>query len=169
MIDQETGEIVVGEQGMLEMMTSRKPFVRSRYNYSMDAVSRETGEVNVEPTLAQQQFKEECDINTIVRNFGVTGQLPNNVRVPLMDEFIDVMDYQSALNLIMESERAFMEVPAEIRESFQNDAGKFVAFVSDEANVEQCRKWGLALPKAGTGSSEAAMGGAAPIPPADKP
>lgn len=124
----------------------RMRFLRTRYNYDADVVSRETGLRCEDETMAQQQFKDECDINTIVRQFGITGQLPTNLRMPLNEAFVDVMDYQSALNQIMESEAAFMQMPAEIRETFQNDPQRFVDYVSDEKNVEQCRKWGLAMP-----------------------
>lgn len=130
------------------VITDRVPaFLRTRYNYDMDDVSRETGLRCDDATRAQQQFKEECDINTIVRNFGLTGQLPQNLQMPLDAAFVDVLDYQTALNQIMETEKAFMQIPAEIRETFQNNPQKFVDFVSDEANVKQCREWGLAMPE----------------------
>lgn len=124
------------------------PFIRTRYNYDADRVSRETGLACSDPTLAQQNFKEECDINTIVERFGITGQLPTNLRVPLNEEFIETMDYQAALNKLIEADAAFMQLPAHVRHEFQNDAGRFVDFVSDEKNVEKCREWGLAMPKA---------------------
>lgn len=124
------------------------PFIRTRYNYDMDRASRETALACTDETKAQQNFKEECDINTIVERFGVTGQLPNNLRMPITDEFVETMDYQSALNKLIEADKAFMELPADVRKQFQNDAGAFVDFVSDPANVEQCREWGLAMPAA---------------------
>lgn len=124
------------------------PFIRTRYNYDTDAVSRETALECTDATRTQQQFQEECDINTIVERFGITGQLPNNLRMPIQEEFIDTMDYQTALNKLMEADKAFMELPAAVRKEFQNDAGRFVDFVSNPENVEQCREWGLAVPKA---------------------
>lgn len=125
----------------------RFPFLRTRYNYDKDKASTESGLHCTDPTRTQQQFKEECDINTIVMQFGITGQLPNNLRMPIQEEFVDTMTYHEALNKLIEADNKFMELPAEIRSQFQNDAGKFVAYVSDEANVEQCRKWGLAVPE----------------------
>lgn len=123
------------------------PFMRTRYNYSMDNVSRETALACSDPTRTQQQFAEECNINTIVERFGITGQLPNNLRMPIQAEFVDTMDYQTSLNKLIEADNAFMELPADIRKQFGNDAGKFVDFVTDEKNVDQCRKWGLAMPE----------------------
>lgn len=132
-VDVNTGEIVMA-------------FLRSSYNYSMDDVSRETALVCEDETKTQQQFAEECDINTIVRQFGITGEMPQNVRVPLTDEFVETMDYRSSLDKLMEADRAFMQFPAELRARFGNDPAKFVDFVSDPANIEETRKWNLAKP-----------------------
>lgn len=124
------------------------PFVRTRYNYDMDFASNKSGLACPEPTRAQQQFAEECDINTIVERFGLTGQLPQNAKTPLNGDFVEVQDYQSALNKMIEADKAFMLLPAKIRAEFQNDAGKFVDFVSDEKNIEKAREWGFARPAA---------------------
>lgn len=121
-------------------------FVRTQYNYDRDAASEASALVCTDETKAQQQFKEECDINTIVRNFGLTGEMPQNPRVPLSADFIDTMDYQSSLNRLLEAEAGFMAFPAELRARFQNDPGKFIAFVEDKANEAEARKWGLLKP-----------------------
>lgn len=138
MIDEETGEIV---------FSPRVPVFRTEFNYDRDAVSRETGLACTDATRAQQQYAEECDINTIVERFGLTGELPNGLRVPQMVEFTDVVDYQTALSKLAEADEAFMQMPAAVRSRFQNDAGSFVDFVSNPANIEQCREWGLANAK----------------------
>lgn len=122
------------------------PFLRSAYNYDADSVSRETGLLCEEPTLTKQEFAEEVDINTIVERFGVTGEMPQNVRVPLTSEFVETMDYRTSIDKIREADDAFMQFPAKIRAEFENDAAKFVAFVSDPANVDKVREWGLANP-----------------------
>lgn len=123
-------------------------FIRTKNNYDRDAVSRGTSLACSDATRAQQNFKDECDINTIVRNFGVTGTLPTNVRTPINADFIDVMDYQTSLNLMIEAEKAFMQMPSDVRKEFQNDPGKFVEFASDSKNLDRCRELGLAPPKA---------------------
>lgn len=134
MIDQVTGEYV-------------GPFVRTPYNYDMEAASLESGLACPEPTLAQQQFKEECDINTIVKNFGLTGQLPENVRMPVSGDFTDaVTDYQSALNMVIEADAAFMKLPADVRAEFQNDPQKLLLFLEDDKNRERAVKLGLLVP-----------------------
>lgn len=120
------------------------PFLRTPYNYDMDAVSRETGLVCDDPTRTQQQFAEESDINTIVRRFGLTGELPSQVRVPMEGDFVDVVDYQSALNAVIAADDAFMELPAAVRARFDNDPQKLMEFVADSKNLDEARKLGIA-------------------------
>jgi len=98
------------------------------------------------PGKTIQSSKDEADINTIVKRFGLTGQLPQNVRVPLNADFDGVFDFQTAMNTINDAQRAFMAMPAEVRKRFGNDPGEFVDFVSDPKNQEEAVKLGIALP-----------------------
>lgn len=140
MIDLATGEII----------NRQSVFVRSAYNYDTDAVSRETGLVCEEETRTQQQFAEECDINTIVRRFGLTGELPQDVKVPLEGDYIDaVTDYQSALNMVIKADDSFMEMPADVRARFNNDPQRLMEFVQDGRNAQEARKMGLLVPEKG--------------------
>jgi phage internal scaffolding protein len=124
-------------------------FVRSGFPFNYDAskVSKDAGLKCVDRSLAQQSAADECDINTIVKRFHLTGQLPENVRVPSYSDFEGVFDFQSAMNAIVEAERSFMKMPADTRARFLNDPQRFVAFCSDEKNLEEMRKLGLAVPK----------------------
>lgn len=122
-----------------------KVFVRTAFNYDMNAASMACSlDCSADPSMTKQEFKEECDINTIVERFGLTGAMPESVVSPLTGDFTEVTDYRSALHLIMEADAAFMEIPAAVRERFGNDAGRFVAFVSDPANAAACKEMGLA-------------------------
>ena len=107
----------------------RDVFVRNGFNYDLDAVSLETGldcgvdELTGEilTSLTQQQFKEDADINVIVKRFGLTGELPDDVRMPQSGDFTGIPDFHTALNLVRATQEEFMRVPAEIRGRFQND------------------------------------------------
>lgn len=96
--------------------------------------------------LTQQQFAEEVDINTIVKRFGLTGQLPENLRMPVSGDFTGVSDFQSAMNLVVAAEEEFMRVPAEVRARFNNDPGQLMAFLDDAKNREEAIKLGLVTP-----------------------
>ena len=119
------------------------PFFRTGYNYDTDEVSRETSLACDDESLAVQSERDECDINTIVRRFGLTGHLPVGVRMPSYGDFVGVSDYQSALHAIMDADDAFLAMPAEVRTRFDNDPAKFVDFCADPANMEEAVKLGL--------------------------
>lgn len=118
-------------------------FVRSPYNYNRDLASDDAGLSCPEETKAQQHFKDECDINEIVRRFGVTGQLPVTLAQPLQDEFVEVTDYQSALNALIAADDAFMALPAVVRKRFDNDPAAYVDFMSDPKNKDEAIKLGI--------------------------
>lgn len=125
------------------------PFVRSAYNYDMDEVSEATGLRCLDKSLTQQEFAEECDINVIVKRAGLTGELPEGVMVPFNADFEGgVVDFKSAMNLLVSANNAFMEMPAEVRSRFMNDPARFIDFVSDESNRDEARKLGLLVPPA---------------------
>jgi phage internal scaffolding protein len=131
-----------------DFMSKSSVFLRTPYNYDTMEASDASGLTCPEPTLAQQNSKDECDINTIVRRFGLTGELPSNVRTPTYGDFMDATDYHTAMNAVIAADAAFMQLPADIRTRFNNDAGSFVDFVSDDNNRAEAEKLGLVLPKA---------------------
>lgn len=125
-------------------MEARKgPFLRTAFNYDMDKASVDSGLRCLDESMAQQQFAEECDINTIVKRFGLTGEMPENVRVPQYGDFSGIGDYQSALNAVRDAEESFMELPAHIRARFGHDPQQLLEFVADGRNLEEARRLGL--------------------------
>lgn len=121
-------------------------FVRSANNYDMDEISEATGLRCSDRSLTQQEFKDESDINVIVKRAGLTGELPQGVMIPFNADFEGVMDFKDAMNMVVQAKSAFMEMPADLRDRFQNDPGRFVDFVSMEENRDEARKWGLLVP-----------------------
>lgn len=117
--------------------------IRVPWKYDTDAVSRDSAFLSCEATRTQQQFKDEVDINNIAKNFGMTGRLPENVRMPSFGDFVDVVDYQTALNASRRAMDSFMQMPAEVRFRFQNDPQQFLEFCSNDANREEAVKLGL--------------------------
>lgn len=137
---------------------------RAYRHYDSDGVSDDTGLECRDPSLAVQSQRDEADINTIVRNFGITGKLPENVRVPSYGDFESVDDYRSAIHAIRDAEKSFMAMPADVRARFDNDPQLFLEFCVDPSNLEEMRKLGLAVPKDvnGTEGGSTAPTGAAP-------
>lgn len=95
-------------------------------------------------TRTQQHMADECNINTIVKRFGLTGTVPVGVRLPEYGDFTGVVDYQSALNAIMAADKSFNSLPAHVRKEFDNDPQVFLDFSSNPDNIEKLRDLGLA-------------------------
>lgn len=122
----------------------RKVFVRSAFNYDTNVVSRETGTDVGAENLCQQSFKDECDINTIVKRFGLTGEMPQALVPPTYQNFEGIFDYHTAMNAVRAAGEAFMELPADVRKKFKNDPAEFVEFCSKPENVDEMLRMGLA-------------------------
>lgn len=122
---------------------AKTPFLRTPYNYDRNVASNESGVACEEPSLAQQQFKDECDINNILRQFNITGLLPESPLSPRYGDFTGIKDYQSALNAVMAAEEGFMTLPAETRAMFGNDPEQLINFLDNPANKDQAIKLGL--------------------------
>lgn len=123
-------------------------YVRPSDGSDAEEVSDATGlDCSVDEGRTKQEFLEECDINTIIKRFGLGYEPPVNQAVPLQGDFSDAPDFRTALDLVREADEAFMTMSADVRKRFNHDPVEFVSFVSDEKNYEECVKLGLAVGK----------------------
>jgi len=120
--------------------------IRHSYKYDQEAASRESAFVCVGESRTKQSFKDECDINVIVKRFGVTGMLPQNVRAPMYGDFTMVGDFRSAMEVIRSTQASFDAMSAEVRARFNNDPQSFLEFCSRKENLDEMRRMGLAKP-----------------------
>lgn len=74
----------------------------------------------------QQQFGVEVDVNTIMRRYGITQTAPLGDGSGVYGDFTDIHDYESAVAKIEGARQKFMELPAEVRERFNNDPGVLI-------------------------------------------
>lgn len=122
----------------------KHPVFLAAFGFDPDAHSLANGlACDPEEGRTHQSFREEVDINTIVERFGLTGELPENVRLPVSGDFTGITDFQTALNAVRSAEEAFMELPAQLRARFANDPQKLLEFVEDGSNLAEARKLGL--------------------------
>ena len=122
------------------------PFVRSAYNYDLQQACEECCVKDFGPSLTQQSQAEDADINNIVRRFGLTGQLPENHRVPQYADFDEIYDYKTAQDAIALANSSFNQMPPQLRNRFNNDPQTFLEFCSAEENLPELRRLGLAKP-----------------------
>lgn len=118
-------------------------FVRQPYNYDMMEASDASGLKCLDKSLTQQSFAEEVDINTIVRRFNLTGEVPEGYVAPSYGDFTGITDYHSAMNAVAKAGEAFDELPAQIRARFHNDPQELLEFLGNEENRAEAVKLGI--------------------------
>lgn len=104
---------------------------------------RPPGIVNDMPSMTQQHFKEECDVNNILAKFVRTGVLPANCRPGDYFDCSNIQDYQDCLNRVIEAQDHFNALPAGLRKHFQNDPGNFLEFIENPDNLQRGIEIGL--------------------------
>lgn len=95
------------------------------------------------PSQTKSEFKDECDINNVVKRALRTGMLPTVDREALYADFTEINDYATASIKIAEATQAFEQLPSDIKEQFGNDVSQLLNFVDDPANEEEAIKLGL--------------------------
>lgn len=97
-----------------------------------------------EPTMAQQHFKDECDVNNILRKYEATGLVTHLANgTPSYGDFSSVLDFQQAQNLLIEAQDAFDALPASLRKRFDNDPAVMLEFIENPDNREEAERLGL--------------------------
>lgn len=120
---------------------------RHPYDGLADEISHQTGlDCTGDPGYTQQQFKEDSDINEIVRRFGLTGELPSDIRPPQYGDFTNITDFHTAMNAVRQAEEEFMRIPPDLRARFANDPQRLLMFVEDPNNRDEAQKLGLLKP-----------------------
>jgi phage internal scaffolding protein len=94
------------------------------------------------PTLTKQSFKNECDVNNILKNYNKTGVMPENFN-PGEYRDLDGTDYQEYMQTVASANSMFEELPSALRKRFKNDPAQLLSFVHDDKNVLEAQKLGL--------------------------
>ena len=94
-------------------------------------------------SLTDQQYKDECDVNAILKSYRVTGFCPSIRPAAVGGDFSDVGDFAACLERINRAKEEFAALPSAIRDRFGNDPRTYVEFVLDPANTDECVRLGL--------------------------
>lgn len=128
---------------------------RSYRNFDTVVNSAETGlDFTGQKSRVVQSQKDETDINVIVKRFGVTGQLPNNLRTPQYGDYEAVLDFQSAMQVVVSAKNQFEALPAAVRKRFGNDPQAYLEFATNPENKDELIKMGLVAKDAPVVESE---------------
>lgn len=98
----------------------------------------------------QQHFKDETNINSIMKRYKASGLLTDPLHKPTtypeFGDFTGIVDFQTMQNKQIQIRDYFMSLPAELRKRFENNPQNLMTFMSDPANVKEARELGL-LPR----------------------
>ena len=104
------------------------------------------------PTVTKQEFRDDCDINSIMSRIASTHGIPLDLvpsYLPSGGEYIDCMsraDYQTSLDLVIHAQSSFDSLPSKVRIRFGNSPEKFLEFFNDSSNVKEALDLGLITP-----------------------
>lgn len=119
--------------------------IRSRYNAGV----REGWKSSV-PSMTQQQFKDEADINYIVSMYDSSGVMPTfhgdgQPAQPVFGDFASLPDNaQEMYNRMIEAKNNFDNLPLEVRKRFNYDPVAFLEFADNPENLDELVAMGLA-------------------------
>lgn len=101
------------------------------------------------PSRTKQSFKNECDVNLIMKKFKkIMGEdylnRYNGYVGGQFGDFSQVVDYRTAIEQVRQAQGVFDALPAMIRKRFDNDPASFLDFCQNPANADELVKMGLA-------------------------
>lgn len=132
------------------MDTTETPIVKERITSAMRAKfrtiinARRVQSAVSGQSRVQQNFKDEVDINRIVKKGNATGVWPTSQKQPMFGDFADAPSYHEALNVVIEAEELFGSLPSHVRKRFHNNPEDFLTFAHDPKNSDEMVKLGLA-------------------------
>lgn len=98
------------------------------------------------PSLTKQSFKQECDVNFVVKNHAQTGMWAHlNPRAPTYGDFTMAVGLEAAMDLVEQAQADFDELPADVRAACKNDPVQLLQKLADPATAKVLVDLGLPL------------------------
>ena len=96
------------------------------------------------PSMTLQEFKDECNINSIIARFTRTGVLDSTAAgQAIYGDFSTVEEFQIMQNKLINAQANFDTLPSSVRQRFDNDPAKLIAFLADDSNKAEAIALGL--------------------------
>lgn len=116
--------------------------IRSRYALG-DPVK---GLEFTQPSLTQQQFKDECEIESLLKahNLGqVMGILNNHDQQPLYGDVSEIPDFHASQNHVARATEYFEGLPSDVRSRFNNSLSEFLTTLNNPDAREALTEMGV--------------------------
>lgn len=93
-------------------------------------------------SMTSQQYKADCDIESLMKKFKAGQPLP--VRpAGVYGDFSDYGDFADCLAKVNKAREDFAALPSDVRERFGHNPEAFVKFALDPANEQECIRLGI--------------------------
>jgi len=113
-------------------MTIRKPYTKLKSN-----------PITCGEGKTKQSFKDECNINFIMKKYMRSGAIPPTNENGRYGEATG-SDLFEAMQTVAHANSLFAEMPSDIRNKFDNDPVKFLDYMDDDSKLEEQIELGLA-------------------------
>ena len=99
-----------------------------------------------EPSLTQQQFKDECEIESLLKAHNlsqVMGIMNNHGQQPLFADVSDIPDFHDAQNHVARATEYFEGLSSDVRSRFNNSLSEFLTTLNDPGAREALTEMGV--------------------------
>ena len=103
-----------------------RPKIRTAYGPRFSVKTDVSG-----PSMTQQHFKDECDINQILARYQKTGVIDHVNRYAEQYGDMDGATFHEHMEQIARAQNMFEALPATARDHFRNDPAQFLDYVSN--------------------------------------
>ncbi|QXP08131.1 MAG: internal scaffolding protein [Arizlama microvirus] len=93
--------------------------------------------------VTEQGHKDECDVNNIIKKYDSTGLLTHVAKFEAVFADVGSVDFKEALDRQIEIGNRFMELPSEIRKTFENNPVNYLSFLEKPENYAKSVEMGL--------------------------
>lgn len=109
------------------------------------------GTFNDKPSMTQQHFKDDCDINVLYKRFvkangidplAVGPHYEIDLKAPVYD-VSDVNGLQGMFDKADEATEVFMQLPPEVREKFENNPARLRDAIESYKEPKDLEKYGI--------------------------
>lgn len=91
----------------------------------------------------EQAHKDQCDINKIIARYDKTGLITHISKFEGRFGDLSGADFTEMAQQVAHAKSMFEELPSSIRNRFDNDPGKLLAFMDDEGNRDEAIELGM--------------------------
>lgn len=95
------------------------------------------------PSRTKQSFRDQTDINLIVKNHTEGAHIPLPTRQPTYGDFSAVVDLRTAIETVEAADAAFMALPADVRTAALNEPDILLEMLANEDGAQRLVDAGL--------------------------